>query len=169
MTTSDAPPDRGTGWVIAQVPILAATMALPVIQLLLRSPGPWLSNIEWPARLLGAALLLPAVGIMRAAGRALGADLVMYPKPVDGAVLRQTGIYGQVRHPIYLSLMLGAVGWALLWTDLPDLALAVICSLFFAAKSRHEERFLRAYFPEYGEYARRVPALLPRLRARPKE
>jgi protein-S-isoprenylcysteine O-methyltransferase Ste14 len=36
-------------------------------------------------------------------------------------------------------------------------AVAIVLAGFFSAKAGVEERWLRARFPEYAEYARRVP------------
>ena len=45
--------------------------------------------------------------------------------------------------------------------SLPGLLFSVVVLLFFDRKSAFEERLLRARFPEYADYARRVRKLLP--------
>jgi protein-S-isoprenylcysteine O-methyltransferase Ste14 len=50
------------------------------------------------------------------------------------------------------------VGWTLIWsTGILALAVAIVLAAFFTAKAGVEERWLRVRFPEYAEYARRVP------------
>jgi protein-S-isoprenylcysteine O-methyltransferase Ste14 len=165
--TADAIPGRHAAWwVAAQIPLLAITITVPVAQAMLRVPGPWPRPLNLPARLFGAAMLVLAVIVFRAATHMLGPALVATPAPVQGAVLRQSGIYGTVRHPIYAAILSGVFGWALLWNSIACLGLAVFCSMFFLAKIRYEEALLMDVFPEYVEYRRRVPALVPGWRRR---
>ena len=52
---------------------------------------------------------------------------------------------------------------------LPMLLFAAVFLLVYLPVIQNEEQHLRRLFPEYAEYARRVPALWPRLRpAAPK-
>ncbi len=78
--------------------------------------------------------------------------------------LTTTGPYACTRNPLYLGSMLIAAGFAL---ALPSWLVAVVLALGFLAVYvpviASEERFLRATFPEYDEYSRRVPRLIPRL------
>ncbi len=82
------------------------------------------------------------------------------------AALTTFGPYAYTRNPLYLgSLILGA-GFAvaaLNWWVLPLLAFLFVA--IYLPVIRSEEEFLRTNFPEYAEYARRVPRLLPRLSA----
>jgi protein-S-isoprenylcysteine O-methyltransferase Ste14 len=49
------------------------------------------------------------------------------------------------------------VGWTLIWsTWLPALIVGLVLAAFFSAKAAAEERWLRARFPEYDGYAKRV-------------
>ncbi len=109
----------------------------------------------------GAAVT--ALGILLAlAGLAtLGRALTPFPRPLADAQLRQSGVYGWVRHPIYGGLILASFGWSLYWLSLPGLLCSAVVLLFFDRKSAFEEHFLRARFPEYPGYARRVRKLLP--------
>lgn len=158
------PSGRGTGWVIAQIPLLLAAIMLPVLERLSHGPESWSRATAASARaagIIGAGLSLT---VLWRAARALGSGLVPFPKPPADAILRQTGIYGRVRHPIYLGILCAVASWALLWRSRLGLALLLPNIAFFGAKSRYEERFLLARFPEYAAYQRRVPALIPRCR-----
>lgn len=116
----------------------------------------------WPLLLLGAALAGAGGGLIALASRRLGRRLRAHPAPHDETVLRTDGVYGVVRHPIYLGLLLGATG-AMLQARTPRAALAVgALGALLHVKSRLEERLLAARFPEYARYARRVPRILPR-------
>jgi protein-S-isoprenylcysteine O-methyltransferase Ste14 len=141
--------------------LLAFTITVPVAQVMLRTPGPWIGTLELPARLVGLGLLVTAVAMFRAAKRVLGPALVATPAPIHNAVLRESEIYTVVRHPIYAAIMCGAFGWALLWNSMDCLVLAGLCTIFFLAKIRYEEGLLMQSFPRYAEYRKRVPALIP--------
>ncbi len=82
----------------------------------------------------------------------------------DDHRLVQSGIYGVIRHPIYLRLLLVAVGLPLVfrsWLVAPLFLFAV----FFAAKRiRDEEKLLGEQFgEEYEAYRRRTWRLIPYL------
>lgn len=72
------------------------------------------------------------------------------------------GVYGIVRHPLYLA---GIV----IFTFNPHitvngLAIAVLADLYFLfGLFREERRFLKFFGDRYREYQRRVPMLLPRI------
>jgi protein-S-isoprenylcysteine O-methyltransferase Ste14 len=154
----------GQAWVTAQIPLLAASLAWPVIQHLLPVGSMWPSILLWPGRVTGAGAVLVAVGLFRAAKRELGSDLVASPVPRSGAHLHSAGIYRQIRHPIYSAIILGTVGWSMLCTSVVGLALGGACTIFFLFKTVAEERYLRRRYHSYEEYASRVPRYIPRLR-----
>lgn len=74
------------------------------------------------------------------------------------------GPYSIVRHPLYMTEELAALGIVLLhWTP----TAAVLACLQFCLQLRRmqiEEKVLGAAFPEYAAYADRTPRLLPGLR-----
>ncbi|MGD0801498.1 MAG: isoprenylcysteine carboxylmethyltransferase family protein [Terracidiphilus sp.] len=78
--------------------------------------------------------------------------------------LTVTGPYAHTRNPLYLGSMLIAAGFALaLMSWQVALALALGFVVIYVPVIASEERFLRAAFPEFDEYRRHVPRLLPRL------
>jgi protein-S-isoprenylcysteine O-methyltransferase Ste14 len=71
------------------------------------------------------------------------------------------GPYGVVRHPVYLGEIGACLG---LVVAAPSAMNAVAFACFIAAQAVRmnlEERALRAAFPEYESYARRVPRFIP--------
>lgn len=76
--------------------------------------------------------------------------------------LTVTGPYAWTRNPLYLGSMLIAFGFAI---GARSLGLALLLALLFAMIYMPvilgEEKYLRAHFPEWDGYARRVPRLLP--------
>jgi len=83
--------------------------------------------------------------------------------------LTQTGPYAYTRNPLYLGSMALAAGFAVAAgaisvTRWPLVVLLVAMFLvIYVPTILSEEAFLRATFPEFNDYARRVPRLLPRL------
>jgi protein-S-isoprenylcysteine O-methyltransferase Ste14 len=144
--------ERGGLWVIAQLTVLLAAAIA----------GPWSMPNRWvPNGSLGTLILILS-GILALLGSLhLGQNLTPHPAPRSNATLVQHGIYGWMRHPLYTSLMLAALGWALLWQSLPALLACVILILVLDAKARVEERWLLQRFPAYAEYARRVRKFVP--------
>ena len=91
----------------------------------------------------------------------LGRNLTPFPKPVATAQFVQHGIYALIRHPLYTSVFCAAVGWSLIWQSWLALAVSLVLAIFFDAKARHEECWLRQQFPEYADYGRRVRRFIP--------
>lgn len=132
-----------------------------------------LAGAPWVGRRLGVVGHRPRLvvaGLVLALGIAvvvrgvadLGRSLTPATQPLPEGVLVTTGIYGLVRHPIYLGLILvmgawtlGAAGW-LAGACVSGAALA-----FFDGKARVEERWMQARFPGYAQYARTTPRLIP--------
>ena len=78
--------------------------------------------------------------------------------------LTTSGPYAYTRNPLYLGSLLMAAGFAIAarswWiVALMFLMFAVIYIPVIAA----EERYLRKTFPEFADYSRHVPRMLPRL------
>jgi protein-S-isoprenylcysteine O-methyltransferase Ste14 len=144
---------HGEIWVIAQMLAMLAVLVLAPF-----SAG---HDPRVPHRPLGFGLLGLSAVIAIAGTVHLGRNLSPRPKPHPRSTLVRHGIYGWVRHPLYLSLMLAALGWALLWQSLVALAAALVLTLVLDAKSRVEERWLRRQFPAYDEYARAVRRFVP--------
>lgn len=81
--------------------------------------------------------------------------------------LMTRGIYGLVRHPQYLGLILIVIAFNIQWPTLLTLAMAPVLIVMYVRQARREDRELNAQFGgEYLRYAERVPAFLPRLRRR---
>jgi protein-S-isoprenylcysteine O-methyltransferase Ste14 len=76
------------------------------------------------------------------------------------------GPYGHTRNPLYLGTLLVAAGLSIAARS-PWLGalFAAIFLLVYLPVIQLEEQHLRRLFPEYAEFAQRVPALWPRLSA----
>jgi protein-S-isoprenylcysteine O-methyltransferase Ste14 len=108
----------------------------------------WLARPLWASIVIGG--LIAAVGLWL---RAVASGHVR-----KNEELTSTGPYACTRHPLYLGSMIIAVGFAVaarnLWIVV---AMVVMFAAIYVPVIRSEEAFLRTRFPEYDDYARRVP------------
>jgi protein-S-isoprenylcysteine O-methyltransferase Ste14 len=117
----------------------------------------WLARPTWRSIALGAIGILPGLLI-----RALASGHVR-----KNEALATSGPYAYTRNPLYLGSLLIGIGFAVAarswWVGV------VLAMMFFAIYLpviRDEESFLRQKFPEFEEYAQRVPRMLPRITPR---
>jgi protein-S-isoprenylcysteine O-methyltransferase Ste14 len=127
-----------------------AFVPLDVFRLhLLPAPAPWLTWIGVGAAALGALVTVLAVWENRFATPNL--------QDQSGQQVVQSGVYGLVRHRIYLGYAM-QIGGQALW--LGSVAAALIgVGIYLAAtlgRIRMEERDLTARLPAYADYTRRV-------------
>jgi protein-S-isoprenylcysteine O-methyltransferase Ste14 len=114
----------------------------------------WLAHPALWSILCGACVVAMGLGI-----RAMASGYLR--KNED---LATTGPYAYTRNPLYLGSVVIAVGFALAARSW--IVLALLFAIFLAIYLpviRGEEAFLRERFPDFPEYAHRVPRLLPRI------
>jgi len=92
------------------------------------------------------------------------------PLPLDAPKrLVARGLYGFVRNPMYVGVLLVIIGQALRFESVPTLWYALAAALFFHLfVVVYEEPALRGKFGEsYTEYCKTVPRWLPKPAAKP--
>ncbi|MGC2111965.1 MAG: isoprenylcysteine carboxylmethyltransferase family protein [Candidatus Korobacteraceae bacterium] len=113
----------------------------------------WRARPNWQSVSMG--FVLAALGLLI---RALASGQVKKDRE-----LTTTGPYAYVRNPLYLGSILLGVGFVV---AARDLWLAVALLLYFVVVYvpviRAEQTYLGSQFPDYAEYQRSVPSLLPR-------
>ncbi|MGO9093911.1 MAG: methyltransferase family protein [Bryobacteraceae bacterium] len=78
--------------------------------------------------------------------------------------LAASGPYAYLRNPLYLGTLIVAAGLAVAsWRLLLAALFAAVFTLVYLPAIQLEQQHLRALFPEYADYAARVPLLWPRL------
>lgn len=151
--------DRGNRWVIA---------ALGAISLLLAFVPPWTERrdlwlidgdaVRWlgvVVSTVGGALRLWPVFVL---GNRFSGLVAIQP----GHALVTSGVYRVIRHPSYLGLLLGSVGWALAFRSGLGVLLALLCIVPVVARIHSEERMLASEFgEEYRAYRAHTSRLIP--------
>jgi protein-S-isoprenylcysteine O-methyltransferase Ste14 len=114
----------------------------------------WLAQPSARFLALGAIVILPGLLI-----RALASGQVR-----KNEALATSGPYAHTRNPLYLGSLLMGVGFAVAarswWVGV---VLVVMFFAIYLPVIRDEEAFLGQKFPEFEEYARRVPRMFPRI------
>lgn len=147
-----------TGWILVgiQAVLLVALIFLPRR-----------SSLMWPLdvlEFLGIVLMIAGLALLLISLLTLGRALTPTPVPVDGAVLRTSGIYGLVRHPIYVGVLVAGLGFTLAVGSIWQV-LAWFCLLgFFLGKAFWEDRLLaERHGVAWYDYADHVGGFFPRL------
>ena len=79
-----------------------------------------------------------------------------------GHTLVTNGVYGVIRHPSYLGLLVSSLGWSLAFRSGIGVLLTVLVISTLLARIHAEERLLRAHFgDEYKAYCARTVAADP--------
>ena len=144
---------RGGWWVIGQFLLLFAIAILGITSRATSKP--------LPIFIFGLVFFVASAICGVSGSLALGRNLTPFPKPSATTQLVQHGIYSLMRHPLYTAVFCAAVGWSLIWQSWPALTVSLCLAVFFDAKARHEERWLRQKFPKYAGYERRVRRFIP--------
>lgn len=114
----------------------------------------WLARPTWRSILFGLIGVVPGLLL-----RALASGHVS-----KNESLATSGPYAYTRNPLYLGSSLIGIGFAVAARSWWIGAAMVAMFLFiYVPVIRDEEAFLRAKFPEFDEYAQRVPRMLPRI------
>jgi protein-S-isoprenylcysteine O-methyltransferase Ste14 len=85
----------------------------------------------------------------------------IHPEPKASGRLVTSGPYQYIRNPMYSAVLLFAVAEIMAYADVWKIACWLALALVLLAKAMLEERSLRARFPGYAAYAKRVRRFIP--------
>jgi protein-S-isoprenylcysteine O-methyltransferase Ste14 len=114
-------------------------------------------------RYLGLGLCIVGIAVCLLALAKLGRYFSAYVTLQDEHRLVQSGIYGTIRHPLYLSLLLAGPGFALVFASFLTLPILAMAAVFVSIRIREEDRLLESRFgAEFQAYRRCTGAIFPR-------
>jgi len=105
--------------------------------------------------LAGPGLMLAGTVVLALTGLDMSDSLSPWSKPNGGGLVR-TGLYGQVRHPMYTGLLATMAGFSVWTGSLNRILLTVLLYLAIEVKSEYEEGELVKAYPDYEEYRKEV-------------
>lgn len=151
--------DRSNRWIL--LPLLSIGLLSGFLPAYTERKGWWILDgdiVRWLGFSLyvsGGALRIAPVFVL---GRRFSGLVAIQP----GHELVTDGIYGRVRHPSYLGLLIMGLGWALTFRSGAGVVLAGLVIPPLLARVRSEEALLRSQFGEaYDSYRRRTSRLIP--------
>jgi len=113
----------------------------------------WLARPTRASLIAGALVLLPGLVL-----RGLASGHVQKDKQ-----LTISGPYAYTRNPLYLGSLMLAAGFAIAARSWWIVAVMLLMfAVIYVPVIAGEERYLRQTFPDYDDYARHVPRILPR-------
>ena len=151
--------DRSNRWVIAALSLIGVLAAfLPALTdrkefwTLDGDAIRWLGVVLFAA---GGALRLWPVVVL---GNRFSGLVAIQP----GHTLVTSGVYGVIRHPSYLGLLVNSLGWALAFRSGVGLLITALIIPVILTRIRAEERLLNSQFgAEYAAYRARTSRLIP--------
>jgi len=151
--------DRGNRWVVAAIGVLGLLGAyLPACTERMEF---WVIDgdaVRWLGVVLfavGGALRLWPVFVL---GPRFSGLVAIQP----GHTLVTNGVYGVIRHPSYLGLILSSLGWGLAFRSCAGVLLTGLMIVPLFARIHAEERLLRSEFGnDYDVYCARTARLIP--------
>ncbi|MGA2353957.1 MAG: isoprenylcysteine carboxylmethyltransferase family protein [Terriglobales bacterium] len=114
----------------------------------------WLARPTRTSLVVGGLVLIPGLVL-----RGVASGHVQKDKQ-----LTVSGPYAYTRNPLYLGSLVLAAGFAIAARSWWIVAIMLLMfALIYVPVIAGEERYLRGAFPEYDDYARNVPRIVPRL------
>jgi protein-S-isoprenylcysteine O-methyltransferase Ste14 len=114
----------------------------------------WIAHPTPTSLVVGTLVLLPGLLL-----RGLASGHVQKDKQ-----LTTSGPYAYTRNPLYLGSLMMAAGFAVAARSWWIVAIMLVMfGVIYVPVIAGEERYLRQTFPDYDDYVRHVPRLLPRL------
>ena len=168
------PPGQASGrfawWLRSLLFYIVATLLFIGAGLLLWQPLPLEQTPEIHAATLAAGALLYFPGLTIVLWGRLALGKMYFVSTSQGAQLFAghelvtSGPYAVVRHPMYLGLILAALGGLLIYQTWTMVVFSLLAP-FVLLRTRREESVLAVTFgKQWQDYCSRVPAFLPRLR-----
>lgn len=138
---------------------------LPLIYVFTGFPESYDMNLSFLVRSFGAVLMIISVFILYTTHKELGKNWSPLLEIAKGHNLVTTGIYKKIRHPMYSSIWLRAIGqWLLLSNWFVGLVGLLLWAVAYFSRIRVEEgMMLKQFGNEYRTYMKKTGRLWPKL------
>ncbi len=160
--------ERGEYWVIGQGLMFLGIVLLPVYPIVgfinnLSGSSIDPSSPIWQYTSWGLTGLFGTIAAIFLLGGSinLGTNLTPLPHPKDDSQLVTAGVYSLVRHPIYSGVIFLVLAYSCWQGSLFHAIASIVFFIFFDAKARKEESWLREKFADYEAYRSQVKKLIP--------
>lgn len=135
---------------------------LLILELILGRTGMWMqANISW-LRIIGLILYIPSAFLVFGAmiqlkhkGKAKPGEVLA---PHGTTVVVDTGIYGVVRHPMWLGMVIWSIALILVFQSIVSIVLGAVAIVCFRIGTVKEDEFnIKEFGDAYKDYMKRVP------------
>lgn len=133
--------------------VLLQFLLIGIIAYPFTSPTPGVLSVA--IFIAGLAVFVAALFTMKAR------TFTIMPEPKAEGELVTSGIYGVVRHPMYLAVLLCAVGASLAYQSEWKWLLTAVLAVVLLLKLKREERMLVCRYAGYAEYRKKTKAIIP--------
>lgn len=111
--------------------------------------------------LIGALLGIMGLALAILSFHALGRNFRVYMAPRRSGTLVTRGVYRLIRHPMYTGVIVGFLGYLLLFGSIFLFPLWLAMTILYLIKSVKEEAALADKFPAYEDYCRSSWKFIP--------
>lgn len=151
--------DRGNRWVLTAFTLIA--LASAIVPPYTDRIGLWTIDGE-TTRWIGLILYTLGGTLRLWPVFALGSRFSGLVAIQPGHTLETHGVYGLVRNPSYLGMLINLLGWGLVFRGWSGILIAALLLVPLVPRIRAEERLLRSHFgAEYDAYVSRTWRLVP--------
>ncbi len=119
------------------------------------------TSIDWGFNWSTAFIVLSLITGFWALYTMKKSKFTISPIPRDQAQLVEDGLYGYIRHPMYLAVLLLALGFVWQKPDIINIILYCILILDLLIKLHWEEKLLAEKFEGYQSYQQRTKKIIP--------
>ena len=150
--------DKAKGWILVAIQFTLLAIILLSSALEFKYAGRTLLPV---IHYIGVTLILIGALLFTVILITFGQYMTPNPVPRDNAVLKTTGLYKYVRHPMYFTVLVLLLGVILYFQAFYSFIWLLIAFIFLVYKNTREEAFLLKKFPEYSEYKLTSKRIIP--------
>ena len=149
-------------WYRISYNIIAIVTIIPIVITLVRSAQTSM-HLHWLFQLIGILFILFGVIIQRASFKSFSKSvfLGLRQEVATDQNLVLKGLYASVRHPLYFGALMMIIGVIMIFPNSYFLIFATISLTYIIIGSRIEENKLMVLNPEYRDYRKSVPGIIP--------